>query len=505
MATRVNLRRATLIAASGFALMLGACTSNQEKADGYEAQFDKLIAVQAYPAALVSIQKAISYDDTTARRYMKMAELQMMMGRPAAAANSFQSALDLEPGNVEALQNLAILTVRGGQFDVAQRHIDTLFALSPNDPAGLLASGAIALNQHRFADALGFADRTITAMPDRGDGYVLKARALDGLGRNREAVDLLEKRAAAAPDAKDVLLQLMSFYRRDGNLRGIRATAIRLMPLLPNDPRYALESARAYWAEGKQDKVREITDDLLQRYQNNADVLVAIGNFWRETLPAAEARARVSRLAEDSRPRIRSVLADQLIDMGDPKDALRLLASLAPPQITSANIDSQTHYARALLAAGQTAQAQAKVNAVLAFDHSNPTGLLLSARLKLLAKDYRGAFTDAQLVANDDDSNEEAALLVAQIYAAQGNQLLAAGAFGNAGQRFPDSTDILKAETDWLMSQNRGAEAAERATSFFLTHRRNGPAAKIYHDVCSRTRAPACGKQTLSVAGMLAL
>jgi len=86
------------------------------------------------------------------------------------------------------------------------------------------------------------------------------------------------------------------------------------MPLFPNDPRYALESARAYAAEGKQDKVREITDDLLQRYQNNADVLVAVGNFWRETLPLAEARARLSSLAEGSRPRIRSVLADQLID-----------------------------------------------------------------------------------------------------------------------------------------------------------------------------------------------
>jgi len=191
--------------------------------------------------------------------------------------------------------------------------------------------------------------------------------------------------------------------------------------------------------------------------------------------------------------------------MGASQDAVQLLAPLAPSEVTSANVDKQTRYARALLAAGQIAQARAKVDAVLAFDKGSPEALLVSARLKLLAKDYRGAFTDAQLVTNDDENNEEATLLVAQIYAAQGNQVLAAGAFGTARQQFPNSTEILKAETDWLMRQNRKDEAAQRAASFYRTHQRSGPARAIYRDICARTRSPACGSGTLSVARMLAL
>jgi tetratricopeptide (TPR) repeat protein len=499
------LRLRNLAAAGALLLALGACTPDAEKAAAYEAQYDRYMSLQAYPPALTAIRKAISYDDSSARRYVKLAELQMAMGNAAGAAGSFQSALDLEPDNIEALENMSILTVRGGQFDLAKRYIDPLLALSANDPAGLLASGAIALNQRRFADAIGFSDRIIAAIPDRADGYILKARALDGLGRTREAINLLNQRAAVADNPKDLLFQLMVFYRRIGDLRGIRATAIRMMPLFPNDPRYAIESARAYAADGKQDKVREIIDDLIQRYANNSDVLIAIGQFWHDTLPAETARTEIAKLAAASPPPVRSALADQLIGLGDPQAALELLASLAPPHVTTANIDSQTHYARALLASGQPAQAKAKVAAVLAFDKHNPEALLIRARLRLMAKDYRGAFTDAQLVANDDETNEEAALLVAQVYAEQGNQVLAAGAYGTARQQFPDSTDVLKAETDWLISQNRGEEAAQRAVSFYRTHNRSGPAGQIARDICKKTRAVACGPGTPSVAKMLAL
>jgi len=464
-----------------------------------------MTANKAFPAALMAIRQSISYDDTVSRRYIKMAELQMQTGQPAEAAASFQAALDLEPDNIEALENLSILAIRGGQFDAAHRYIDPLLALNPNDSAGLLASGAIALSQRRFADAAALADRIVAGLPDRPEGYLLKARALDGQGKTREAIAMLDKRASLAEDPRDYLYQIMSFYRRIGDMQGIRATAIRMMPLYPNDPRYAIEGARAYAAMGKQDKVHEIIDDLLQRFHDNADVLIAIGDFWRDTQSLDVARAEVLKIAAGATPRVRSALADQLIGMGDPQNAARLLATLAPAQVTSHNIDAQTHYARALLATGQTAQAQGKVDAVLSFDKANPEALLIRARIKLLAKDYRGAFTDAQLVANDDDNNQEAALLVAQIYAAQGNQVLAAGAFGTARQKFPNSSEALKAEVDWLLSQKRTEEAAQRAVSFYRNHQRSGPAAQIVHKVCAQTKAMACGSGAPIVAKMLGM
>lgn len=498
-----SLLRFALPMAAGALLALSACRSSIEKADAYEAQYDRRMSVQAYPVALTSIRRAIAEDDTTARRYIKLAEVQMALGRPAAAAGAFQAALDLQPDNIEALENLSILMVRSGQFDGAKRYIEPLLSLSANDPAGLLASGAIAIAERRFADAAKLSDGIIAALPDRADGYVLKARALDALGRSHEATAMLERRALAADDPKDILIQLMQLYRKRGDIQGIRLTAIRLMPLFPEDPRYAIESARAYDALGKDDQVHRIIDDLLQRFAAYPDVLLAIGSFWRDTQPLSVARTEITKVAAGSPPRVRTALADQLIDLGAAQEALSLLASLAPAKITPNNIDSQTHFARALLVTGQIAKAQAKTNAVLAYDAGNPEALLIRARLKLLARDYRGAFTDAQLVTYDDSRNEEAALLVAEIYTRQGNQVLAAGAFGNARQKFPDSVNVLRAEVNWLLGQKRTNEAAQRAVAFHNAHPKSGEATKFYVEICRKTRAPACGFGPPSVVGML--
>jgi hypothetical protein len=96
-------------------------------------------------------------------------------------------------------------------------------------------------------------------------------------------------------------------------------------------------------------------------------------------------------------------------------------------------------------------------------------------------------------------------LLVAQIYTAQGNQVLAGGAYGTARQRFPNSTQALQAEVDWLLSQKRNEEAAQRAASFYHNHLRSGPAARIYRDVCAKTHASACGIGTSNVSKMLGM
>lgn len=482
---------------------LSACHSAEDRANAYEGQYDRMMAVQAFPAALSSIQKAVKADDSSARRYLKLAEVQMALNRPAAAAPSFQAALDLEPDNIEALQNLSILSVRGGQYDTARRYIDPLLALSPNDPAGLLASGAIALAQRRFAEAASLSDKIIAAMPDRAEGYVLKAKSLDSVGKTREAIDMLEARILAAEDPKDLLIQVMTDYRKIGDTQGIRTTAIRLMPLFPDDPRYALESARAYHALGKTDQVRTIIDDLEKRFARSIDVMLAVANFWRDTQPLLVARREIARMAAAATPRVRSALADRLIDFGDAKNAARLLASLAPENVTGTNVDSQTHYARALLATGDVARTQAKVDAVIAYDAGNSEALLLRSRLKLLARNYRGAFTDAQLVANDDEQNEQALLLVAEIYAAQGNQLLAAGAYGNARRQFPTSVTALRAEIAWLIAQDRLEEAGQRAAAFYHARPRDSQAEQTYRDVCRKTRAAACNYSRGSALGMI--
>jgi hypothetical protein len=311
-------------------------------------------------------------------------------------------------------------------------------------------------------------------------------------GRPGAAARLLEERQAGDPDSRDLATELMSLYRRTGNRDGVRRTAIRMMAFFPDDPRYALESVRAYHAMGRDDDARRILDDLTTRFASSISVMIAVAGLRLDIEPRATALDAIVATAGRSPRRVRAALADFLTDLREPARAAALLAPIAPAAVTVATIDLQAAYARALFALGRTGEVQRRIDAILAFDAVNPTALLLRAHLAYARGDYLKAATDAGVVASDDDTNEEAALLVAKIYAAQGNLVLASKAYADAHDGFPDSATVVRTQTQWLLSQKRGREATAIAASFAHTHRGQVAAWQLYRDICAAADNAAC-------------
>jgi tetratricopeptide (TPR) repeat protein len=468
------------------------CTPKAEKADGYEALHDRLMTVRAFPAALKSIQKAIEYDPDNAQRWLKLARVRDRLSQPAAAATAYQRALDLQPDNIEALQNLSVLAVRAREYDLARRYIEPLLLLSPNDRTGLLTKGAAAIGQRRFDEASSAAESLIETDPSLSDGYILKARLLDTTGKTREAAKLMAERSQSDPSNKDILTQLLSLYRKLGDRDGVRETAIRLMPLMPDDPRYAMEAARAFKAKGDVTRAGEIVDQLKSRFAKSPGVMVAIADFWRNTLPATAASAQIAEAAKTAPLPVKVALARSLIGMGQAATAVEVLQPVTRGEITARTVEAHALFARALLAAGRPADADMRVAAVLAFDEGQPEALIVSTRRLLDQRRFREAANTVQRVISDDETNEEAALLLADVYVAQGNDLLAGGAFGSARQNFPDSIALLRSEVRWLRQEGRVEEAAQRATSFLTRNRGNVVAKQIRADLCRGSTSPTC-------------
>lgn len=473
-------------------LMLQSCHRPDEIAGTYEAIYGQQMAARDYGGALQSIQKAVTYDENQPRLWLGLARVQAVLNMPAGAAASYQRALDLDPVNIEALEALSVLSVRTGQFDLAKRYIEQLMLLQPNNGNGMLASGIVALHEHRYDEAERIAASLVAGAPDSPGGYVLRARKLDMTGHSKEAAALIEQRVRLDPRNVELLLELMTLYRNAGDRSGVRATALRLMPLVPGDPRYALEGARVYHATGHDDAARKTLADLATRFGNDVSVMLAVARMWSEMEPPAQAHDRIAAAAAAAPPRVRAALADLLTGMGDPARAVALLAPFASGEAAAANLDTKGVYARALLAAGRKDAAVSVIDEVLALDPTNPTCLLLRARLALARGDYLAAATDAQLAASTDGTNEEAAVLAAQIYSAQGNQLLAGNAFAQARGKFRDSANVLRAEGQWLLGQKRTADAVRRSSEYVEAHRDQSAGWVVYRDICTAAHDAAC-------------
>lgn len=482
--------------AAGAALMLvlaaGGCKSSVEKARAYDALYDQMMVNKAYPAAMHTIAQATVLDDNDPVRWIKLGAVQNILDRPAQAMISYQRALDLAPDNLDALENLAILAVRAKDYSSAKRFVEPLLLLSPNNPNGMLASGAIAVGERRFPDAEAIAAQIIAAAPERTEGYALRLVILRAQDKPKEAIALIEQRLAVNPTDQELLLQALDLYRGQGDFAGVRRTAVRLAPLFPNDPRYAMESARAFHAEGREADARKILQDLSTRYRTNGPLMASIARYWRETNPPAFALDQIRTLAKAGGPAVKAALGDVLIDMGDVPTVLTMLRPLAGDKVTARNVDPQTVYARALLASGQAGPAEIKVAAILDYDATNVAALVLRARIGFARHDLAPALNDAQLALTGDQGNEQAALLVAQIYLAMGNAPLAQKAFGDARQAFPDSMGVVRQWTDSLLARHDLPQATAISADFARRHIRYDAAWQLYGRLCTATGDPLC-------------
>lgn len=473
-------------------LMLASCGPNPEKASRYETMADQMMDNKAWPAAIKTLKKAVDYNGNDPDLWVKLGRSWRALNNPALSAQSYQHALDLQPDNVEALEALAVLTVRAGDYDSAKRFVSQLLVLQPDDIAAVLAQGAIALNERRFDDALKASDHLIAIAPSFAEGYILKARTLDTMGRTPEAIQLLAQRANIDPGNIDTATQLLGLYQKTGNVDGVRTVSIQLAGLLPDDPRYQLESARAYHARGLDPQAQDILSTLATRYHGNPQVMQAIALYWRDTLPADQAQQQIVELAANASPRAKAAIADTLVRMGAAPAAVGMLAPVAAQPVNSGNVDMQAAYAQALYASGQIPAARAKAQEVIAFDPGNDVALIVQARDELARKDYIGALRDAQLVASDAPSNEDAALLVPQIYSAEGNDVMTAAAFGDSQQRLPNSIAVHRARMQWLMARKRYSDAAQIASLYTAGHPGSAEAWQLMADACQKANDIIC-------------
>jgi tetratricopeptide (TPR) repeat protein len=484
------IRGMALALALSLAGFTTGCGRNANKAVAAEAQADGLIAAGDNVRAAEMMDRAVGYDGNDAGRWVKLGRLRRDLHQPQQAVDAFQQAFDLDPGNIEAMQNLAVLYISARNFELAKRIVDPLLSLSPDDIAGVLATGAVAYYEERYKDADKVADRLIQLSPTGKEGYVLKAHVLEKTGRSTQAAILLEQRLAITPNDGDMAEQLLALYRSIGNLDGVRSISIRLATLRPDDPRYQLESLRAYNAKGDVANRERVTTAILGRYRNNPSVLGAVADFWMAALPKDEAIHRIVQLATGSNDGTKAALTGRLVRLGATSEASALLAPFAAQPVDGKNVDIHAMLAALLMSQGKLEAARQQAAVTLAFDGGNDVALLVRARTHLALKEYDKALTDAQTIVSND-SNEAAALLIAEIYAKQGNDALAASAYADAQSGSPRSINVAKARTAWLVSRNRADEAAQVA-GLFARQVKNDEGWSLYAQMCHAAKDPIC-------------
>jgi predicted CXXCH cytochrome family protein len=171
--------------------------------------------------------------------HLNLALLYGAQRRSAEAETELQTALALDPRFVPAAVNLADLYRASGRDPEGERVLRDVLAADPRSAAAHHALGLLLVRQKRQGDALRELAMAARLAPESARYAYVYAVGLDGAGRRKPAIDVLEQNLGRHPYDRDTLSALVSFTRESGEPRRALDYARRLAALDPGSPEAA--------------------------------------------------------------------------------------------------------------------------------------------------------------------------------------------------------------------------------------------------------------------------
>jgi pentatricopeptide repeat protein len=196
-----------------------------------------------FDSAIADLREALNDQPKSADLLLLMAAAYERSGKNELAERQYADALKASGLNPSiALRYVAFLQ-RRGDFTHAEDVLSDVVARNPTNTQLLATLAQVRLSRQNWTGALTTADAVARLGDKSGLADQIRASALAGQNKTDESVAALEKAHAAAPDAVQPVVSLVSNY-------------VRL---------------------GKTDKAESLLQEMLKKYPDNAEILVLMG------------------------------------------------------------------------------------------------------------------------------------------------------------------------------------------------------------------------------------
>ncbi|MDO8689581.1 MAG: tetratricopeptide repeat protein [Dehalococcoidia bacterium] len=329
--------------------------------------------------SLAEYEKACQWDPDSPRGFFLLGRLHHRLGRVDDALNELERAVRLDPSAVEARTFLARLHLEKGDAEEALEHCRVLMPVASQDPQPFYLAFQSLLKLGREAEAIQVLEKATALSPDDPAWQRELGQAYAGVGRLLEAQQSYQ-RAVSIGDTPELRRELAHVYRRMGwkqeavkelqlALDGVSKQSVETRGLWLLDMGDFLQDSRdwdgAAQAYEEAEKLLGGRGDVCER---KGSLLVRMGNFQ-------EARALLERAAAGGyvEPKVSHTLSLALIGMGDLEGAARaaIKAAFAEP----ANAEFQRHLGSVLRLKGDLSSAINYLQRALDLSPSDPHNL----------------------------------------------------------------------------------------------------------------------------------
>jgi len=175
-------------------------------ADFYRV-YDEAAALAAkgrHDAAAVQWRKAVQLNPEDARARNNLAVSLAKMGKAAEALPHFQKALALDPNAAEAHNSFGAALAATGRIDDAIPHYQKALTGNPRNAEALSNLGSALAQKGRIDEAISYFEKALAVDPEHLGAHVNLAAALGQKGNVREAIPHFRKAVALKPDSAEL-------------------------------------------------------------------------------------------------------------------------------------------------------------------------------------------------------------------------------------------------------------------------------------------------------------
>jgi tetratricopeptide (TPR) repeat protein len=384
-----------------------------------------LAAGQLYPAALNTLQAALRDHPGDPEAVPQLAELQLSLGRPAAAVATLRRAAARQALPDDLVLLLARSLEASGDAAAALSEYRHYQQLQPKSDQACLRIGRLLLRMGRMAGA-----RQALVAAEALDGQSAEARYYQGLielghGPSREEEARQKFAEAMSRDERFVPapLQLSAYALRHHDWKGAASLLSRVARLDPDNPDALLQLSQVQRALG-----------------NQAAALYWQGSYYaaRDARPRATQQYRALTDAGID-PRGPLLLSNSYVRMDQKQKATEV--ARAGLRRHPGDVELTERLIALDLVSGNGSEAEQLCRDWLRRDPASPRPNWLLGRVRLAKQDEQGALQLFQRAARADPTNGEFWFSLGTVYAARpsrANWEMAARYFGKAVQIKPD-------------------------------------------------------------------
>jgi tetratricopeptide (TPR) repeat protein len=430
------------------AVLLAACGSPEERAAGYLENAQKLFDEGDLVKARLEAQNAAQVEPKNAKARYLLALIAEQNKEYQAMFGHLIVAVDGDPSNVEARLKLGTLYFLGQSWEDAQKQVDELMKLAPNDSrVHLLLARSLIQKGDRVA-GLAEVDKALELDPDNVDALLLRsaADAMENIDKGLATLDVAINRLPA--DKTRQLRELRVIMLAQGQRLGEVEVGLRsLSEDFPTEQAYQLQLAQFYTSQGRVDEADRLLKKFTERDPKNADNQLGYVQFLASQRDAEKAEAALKTFIEQNPEagRLRLALGQLYESLERSDEAGKVYAELGKMEPKSVEGLAARNRVVALdIRAGRLDEGRAGIEKILTDAPDDANALLLRSGVRFADNKFDDAIADLRLVLRKEPNNDRALLLLAQSYVRKNDLVLAKDTYRRLLEVAPESPEGLQ-------------------------------------------------------------